>query len=260
MLGVVLYLNVLVAAAVSPIGETVDFQIHSYDDMRLWPQVFRKGARFIKLDPQYQGSTFCSTQKRANRSDHRGCLIFNHDTASILKKRLDYNTTEDLVAVLDSPHPTLLPYLKQKNSTLFFALCFKNMAIPCSSKSWIALVDNLFARLNAAVQKNALNVEFVLDGGSFEVRTRRSHQTSTACSLHPPARPFPHRLPSLLCTGLLQPALAAMGVHGWPVLHRRRRVLQQRPGYWRRPLAGVEPKRRQPIQQGGESEVGKVRQ
>lgn len=57
----------------------VSFQPHSYDDLRLWPQLFAKGARMVKVDPNFQTAAICAGQVNANRSDPRGCFLLNHD-------------------------------------------------------------------------------------------------------------------------------------------------------------------------------------
>ena len=85
----------------TPMGP-VGFQAHSYNDLRIWPQLLRKGARAIKIDPNFQASSFCAGQQRMrNGTDPRGCFILNHNNPDASSSRYDYNGTDDLLALLD---------------------------------------------------------------------------------------------------------------------------------------------------------------
>jgi hypothetical protein len=70
-------------------GETIGYQIHSYDDVAEWPSAFAKGAAHLKIDPQYRTKPFCRNQTHDIAHDPRGCFVLNHDRAG---GRTDYNT------------------------------------------------------------------------------------------------------------------------------------------------------------------------
>lgn len=72
----------------------------SYDDLREWPQLLAKGARMIKIDPNYQNATFCSQQVNANHSNPNGCFILNHDDPAPGVVRQTYNTTDNVLALI----------------------------------------------------------------------------------------------------------------------------------------------------------------
>ena len=58
------------------------------------------------MDPNFQGPLFCAMheQRVENKGDARGCLILNHDTPSLLNKRSDYNTTGDVLRLIQEYH------------------------------------------------------------------------------------------------------------------------------------------------------------
>jgi hypothetical protein len=148
--------------ACQSIGETIGFQIHSYDDVAEWPSVFAKGAAHLKIDPQYRGHAFCRNQTRDRSHDKRGCFVLNHDDAG---GRNDYNTGDDVVAFFnDSRNAPLLasPVLVQ------FALCFKYIESKplCDNADWLGLADDWIAALLGVIRAQRLNLELVLDGSA----------------------------------------------------------------------------------------------
>lgn len=164
------YSGVIAADTPSNLGAGVSYQAHSYNDLREWPTLFRKGARYVKIDPQYAPWLFCITQERTNHSDGRGCLLLNHDTLAI--GRPGYNTTDDVLAFLTDPAHA--PWFTDPDPAqrVFIALCFKGcgglVGCPCDDSTdtanWLSLVDDLVSHANAAVTSHGLNVQFVLDG------------------------------------------------------------------------------------------------
>eukprot|EP00039_Didymoeca_costata_P015289 m.257690 g.257690 ORF g.257690 m.257690 type:complete len:661 (-) comp16191_c1_seq20:124-2106(-) len=154
------------------IGKTISFQAHSYNDMRLWTQIFRKGVDHIKIDPNFRPASECAQQIHVyNKSDERGCFILNHDNPTEDVHRIDYNTTDELFTILkNSSHP-LNHFFTQKNKRISVALCFKNIPVAVclpskEAKNWLSLVDELVATYLQVIQSNPdLNVEFILDSG-----------------------------------------------------------------------------------------------
>ena len=65
------------------------------------PQLFNKGARYLKLDPHWMPASFCKTQTGLrDPADPRGCMVLNHDNPT--PARTGYNTTDQIVDVLTS--------------------------------------------------------------------------------------------------------------------------------------------------------------
>lgn len=160
------------ASAAPAYGATLGYQTHSYNDLREWPQMMRKGARFVKIDPQYAAAAVCAAQARGG-GDARGCLLLSHN--DVVSSRTDYNSTGDLLAALAAPE--WRPFVTAPRP-LTVSLCFK--AVPgagghacgndTASRDWLSLVDELVADAEAAVADHGLNVRFVLDGGAAPVQ------------------------------------------------------------------------------------------
>jgi hypothetical protein len=90
----------------------IGWQAHSYNDMRAWPAMFRKGTDHLKIDINWQRGWLCQKQKRlANPDDARGCFVLNHDDPTALAFRTDYNTTDDLISVLHARRATIAAQL-----------------------------------------------------------------------------------------------------------------------------------------------------
>jgi len=156
----------------TPVGP-IGFQIHSYNDLREFRSVLRKGARFVKIDPHYISRWKCAEQDRVkNKMDERGCFVLNHDVPEFFSMRRTFNTTDDLLDLIASPE--IRPFLSYARERLYIALCWKSIpGIPdqCESpqsdevKHWISLVDDFFRKATTVVRENNLNVEFVMDSG-----------------------------------------------------------------------------------------------
>jgi hypothetical protein len=138
-------------------------QVHSFNDLREWPQLFAKAATlspdaiFAKVDPQYAPPDLCAAQQRVvNKTDPRGCLLLNHDTIDS-GSRSTFNTTGDLLALLGDDASPLAPYLRDPARPVHISLCFKGcgaLLCPCiGADAWLSLVDDLFAAANAVVQQ-----------------------------------------------------------------------------------------------------------
>ena len=159
------------ATSATTIGSQIGFQAHSYNDMRSWHQLFLKGATHVKIDPNYQDAAFCASQARDQARDKRGCFVLNHDTPTMHDRRLDYNTTSDLLALLADPANPLRKFFTRPHAKTFVALCFKTIPVDVCSNStdalnWLGLVDDLVAAYLTLLSAHSdLNVEFVLDSG-----------------------------------------------------------------------------------------------
>jgi hypothetical protein len=179
-------LSARASSLISPIGA----QLHSYNDLRSWPQAIAKSYAstsgsalasglnetliMLKIDPQYLDATKCASFVRARKGDDRGCLLLNHDTISLGKARLTMNSSDDLAPFLLSD--ALAPYVRSaptSTTIMAISLCFKGCGgsgCPCNAgtnkdtENWISLVDELFTTLNSVISTNKLNVRILLDG------------------------------------------------------------------------------------------------
>lgn len=60
-----------------PITYPISYQLHSFNDLRQWHQIFQKGGDFLKIDGHYMLPDFCKSQKRVKNFDPRGiAMIF----------------------------------------------------------------------------------------------------------------------------------------------------------------------------------------
>lgn len=132
-----------------PASSTVDYQLHSINDLREWPQFLLKGANRFKIDPHYASPSLC--HHNGEVSDPRGCLLLNHD---IPVAQEPYNSTKDLLSLLSTIE-----------TPLTIALCFKSAPDYCQNTSsfnnWISLIDEFHA---AASLSRYAHIEFILDG------------------------------------------------------------------------------------------------
>ncbi|PRP77324.1 type A von Willebrand factor domain-containing protein [Planoprotostelium fungivorum] len=157
------------------IRNTLGYQIHSWNDVREWPQAFKKGATWLKIDihlpvsNQHPDTTVCDVQENlipAARKDPRGCLLLSHDAPDIRQK--SYNTSGDVVRFLSDER---YRHHFQKNETVHIALCLKAETFnPCEgsplSSAWLSLVDDFIREANDTIQSLGLNVNLVLDGNA----------------------------------------------------------------------------------------------
>ena len=87
------------AAAATSIGESISYQVHSWNDVREWPAAFRKGLAHFKIDAHWASASFCQGQLNVNTSDSRGCVLLSHDLP--VSSVNDYNSSVDVVTFLN---------------------------------------------------------------------------------------------------------------------------------------------------------------
>uniref|UniRef100_A0A7S0MXQ1 Uncharacterized protein n=1 Tax=Pyramimonas obovata TaxID=1411642 RepID=A0A7S0MXQ1_9CHLO len=132
---------------------SVDYQLHSKNDLREWNAFFRKGATSLKIDPHYM-----------NTSD---TLTLSHD-APILG-RYPYSTLDDVLSYFQKA-PRII-----HDRAIDIALCFKSAPKElCADESsedvinWNKMVDSFFARASDVVEQVKadfnITLKFVLDG------------------------------------------------------------------------------------------------
>eukprot|EP01119_Soliformovum_irregulare_P013412 TRINITY_DN3560_c0_g1_i1.p1 TRINITY_DN3560_c0_g1~~TRINITY_DN3560_c0_g1_i1.p1 ORF type:complete len:643 (+),score=152.06 TRINITY_DN3560_c0_g1_i1:2-1930(+) len=147
----------------SDITDTIGYQVHSWNDLREWQQGFRKGVRWMKIDPAYEEVNFCQNQTRVASHDPRGCLLLNHDDP--IESRTDYFTLNDVLNFISEPSNRHF----FQGDEIHIALCFKNIT-PCDgsldSQNWESLVDEFFNNAVEAISSLNLSIEFILDGAA----------------------------------------------------------------------------------------------
>jgi hypothetical protein len=136
---------------------TINYQIHSWNDLREWPSALAKGVRYLKLDPHYMTSDFCA-QSVMGIHDARGCFPLNHDTPVPTEP---YFTLSDVLDFVSQPS-------LDRSIHLTLAVCVKFGVDVCGSSSdasnMLALMDEFFHTAQALITSGKINVEFVLDG------------------------------------------------------------------------------------------------
>eukprot|EP00730_Choanoeca_flexa_P011758 TRINITY_DN2789_c0_g1_i2.p1 TRINITY_DN2789_c0_g1~~TRINITY_DN2789_c0_g1_i2.p1 ORF type:complete len:608 (+),score=114.92 TRINITY_DN2789_c0_g1_i2:3-1826(+) len=141
------------------IAHDIDYQIHSFNDLYLMPQLLAKGTTWFKFDPHYMDSSFCKSQDAVADPD-QGCLVLNHDLPIALRQ---YNTTQQLIKLLTTPS---WQAYRQRNH-VHIALCFKldGGVDPCgnstTAQNWLKVTDDVFNDINAT---SLSNVTWILDG------------------------------------------------------------------------------------------------
>ena len=59
-------------------SDTIGYQIHSFNDLRQWPQLLQRGAQVFKVDVQYMTASDCESIGLS--ADSRGCLPMVHNS------------------------------------------------------------------------------------------------------------------------------------------------------------------------------------
>lgn len=135
------------------LAPNIDYQLHSFNDLKEFPQILTKGARRFKFDPHYVANTAACHGKK-------DCLLLNHDTP--LPGKSAYNSSDDLLDYLGSGEFEFL----RNGDYVSIALCFKSAPSKCKENNtdfnrWLDLVEDFFDRVAVL---NIPNVEFILDG------------------------------------------------------------------------------------------------
>jgi hypothetical protein len=137
-------------------GQFVNWQIHSWDDLREWSAMLAKGAQWLKIDMHYMDSSFCISQGIHNAE---GCFVLLHDTPL---KTVIYNTSDDVVSYIRG-HPQ---YFNNPNKKMYIALCFKSTPFDicgASGQGFLSRLTSFKSSVDLLVSQGA-NVEFVIDG------------------------------------------------------------------------------------------------
>jgi len=156
VLGCIILPCVVLGSRVEPKALNVDYQIHSYNDLKELPQVLVKGARRFKFDPHYvKNSSGCG--------EHKSCLLLNHDNPTT--DVATYNTSTELLNYLKSTEFTTIT----DGERVTVALCFKAAPTKCQKtaafEDWLALVDDFYLQAQSVPKQ----VEFILDGDAKPV-------------------------------------------------------------------------------------------
>ena len=167
----------VVGAGDVPDAADLGWQVHSWNDIREWPQLLQKSVLapgynpaeqrlYVKIDPHYMPSLFCDSQLRdlPRGPTKKGCTVLSHDVP--LPVVNNYSTTDDVLA-------TIQQQLASRGSlNVSLALCFKSSPLGVCAASpseeasdWLGLVDGLLNRA-AALQARYPDggFEVVLDG------------------------------------------------------------------------------------------------
>mmetsp|Transcript_26360 Transcript_26360/g.56141 ORF Transcript_26360/g.56141 Transcript_26360/m.56141 type:complete len:642 (-) Transcript_26360:321-2246(-) len=142
----------LVACTAFPIG----IQLHSYNDLRQWPQLL------VKIPLALNGGLFSVKVDFESLNEH-GEFLLTHNSAL---EQVRYNTSAELLQQLAEMLET------SSDLRIRTALCFKQSAEmtpdACDgspgSRKWLEAVDTFFDAAQALVNQSDHRLEFVLDG------------------------------------------------------------------------------------------------
>ena len=161
------------------------FESHGRDDLREWPAAILKGARYLKVDFNFQPDPYsCAVQTRLPANNHsalpppvrfpHGCFVLCHYYRNSTR---DFNTTVDLVDMLGSPAmQSLIAGLPDgASSGLVVQMCLKNKpALSCTAPSedalkYIALYDAFYAAAVPMLNANPSHpIRFVFDSLGYD--------------------------------------------------------------------------------------------
>ncbi|CEM31482.1 unnamed protein product [Vitrella brassicaformis CCMP3155] len=148
------------------------WEAHGRNDLREWKAGLLKGNDYVKIDLYFsRDDSFCGSQSRVRtRGPHGACMVLEHTP---VKQVTDYNTTDDLVDLLQSEEYRNLLTAPTKRC---IQLCLKQKPADIgectlAAADWIALLDDLYARANEVIHANGLNVELFLDSIDGAIKT-----------------------------------------------------------------------------------------
>lgn len=170
-----------------------NWQSHSYNDLRQYPQLLLKNTKLFKVDIYFATDKVCSDALSLNinqNNDEKVEIVKDIDGTGIGKNInflgsnniLNIESKSPICFVLTHDDPKEgVKYYKaqsifefvvdsrftryfQENET-FWALCFKNVPQDvCSNSSYINLVDKLYNDIMYVNNEFSLKIEFILDG------------------------------------------------------------------------------------------------
>jgi hypothetical protein len=170
------------------------FESHGRDDLREWPAAIAKGARYLKIDFNFEEDPYtCAVQTRlvdALPVDLRGlpppqqfpngCYVLAHYYANFTT---DFNTTTDLVNLLNAPSTIAqLASLPDAEDGIVVQMCFKNKPpLSCDdssslSRKWIALMDDFYTKASPISRNTSRgSVRFVFDSLGLDEKCKFAH-------------------------------------------------------------------------------------
>eukprot|EP01083_Nonionella_stella_P081694 225208_1 len=141
----------------------VSYQVHSWNDLSLWPNGFKQGMTHIKIDAHFiVDSTFCFNQKQVVSNASNGCFLLSHDPPQPPRQ---YNSTDNVLQFIQQNTYRF----NSSSSTVFLAICFKlDYRYPCDNSSiaskWRSSVTALMNTFTLLITKYKLTMQIVLDG------------------------------------------------------------------------------------------------
>ena len=141
----------------------VSYQVHSWNDMSLWPNGFKQGMSHMKIDANFMvKQSFCDNQNQVTSNTTNGCFLLSHDS---LTSSRQYNSTDDVLLFIKNN----INLFNSTSIPIFMAICFKlNDASPCDNSDtaikWRALVTTLMNSLLSLINNYNLTLQIILDG------------------------------------------------------------------------------------------------
>ena len=157
-----MFKTALIISSIWTGSSTIDYQIHSNNDLLEWTQLMHKGARRYKVDPHYVEPKICA---QVGLPSEDGCFLLNHDRP-VVSMNPHYNSTDDLLSYLAS-------WSAANTDKVTVALCFKDAPDLCNTtssafNSWLRLVDGFYTEATSLFNSSA--IEFILDGHAKPIK------------------------------------------------------------------------------------------
>ncbi|GAM16895.1 hypothetical protein SAMD00019534_000700, partial [Acytostelium subglobosum LB1] len=158
-------ITMTLATSVTPPEYHIGYQVHSWNDLDEWQQMYRKGTQWNKIDLHYMDAEFCRSQDIDN---DLGCFVLSHDMPSSTTR---YNTSTDVINFISANADA---WYSQSAIKKYMALCFKlDVVDVCdnssTSQNYIALVTQLVDQFVSTISSHNLNLEVILDGSGAPV-------------------------------------------------------------------------------------------
>ncbi|KNC53516.1 uncharacterized protein AMSG_01229 [Thecamonas trahens ATCC 50062] len=185
--------------ATASLPNPISYQLHSYDDLDLWPQTLAKAplaaphvdALWYKIDPHYAPPEFCADQPSVTSpwAAKYGCFLLNHNPLSEARA---YNSSDDVLAFIRNPAYAAY-FGPAADQPVTIAWCFKiDGFAPCDgsprAEAFLGAFGELFDALVALEIDPRFSVSFVLDGSGVPSEGATCLARFTNASL--PGKPF----------------------------------------------------------------------
>ncbi|KAH3766133.1 hypothetical protein Pelo_2018 [Pelomyxa schiedti] len=149
----------------------IGYQLHSFNDLRQWPQLLHRGAQFLKIDVRWIPDTECLRLRiPILHGSNFGCMPLVHNPIKNDTHPHHFDTLDSLLDFLVDPNYSR--YFQQSERK-YISICHK-YPLTCNTTNEnlavIRVFDQFYYRARQMIITNDLNLEFVLDGSLTSTR------------------------------------------------------------------------------------------